>query len=184
MANKSSNILFASEQRELCISLIQLYGSQFSERDRVIFETALMGNLSINEIANQYSLSGTGVRQICEKTFRKLKGYVAASARSATSIIVVEAERRRLSDENEEFRINSALAKEGKATAVQQGFRTPLTELGFGSRLSNAFARHNIKTIADLKQLSTMDVIGMRQVGRSSIRELEDVLEKYWIILG
>lgn len=118
----------------------------------------------------------------CERIFRRLKGHVAASAQSATSILVVEVERRRLKDENEEFKINSALAREGKAKAVQQGFNTPISELGFGSRLSNAFARHNIKTIVDLKQLSTIDIIRMEHVGRSSIREFEDIIEKYCII--
>ena len=140
--------------------------------------------MRISEIASQFDILGNRVRQICEKIFRRPKGHMAASVERAASSEVVEAESKKLRDENEEFRINSALAKEGKPKTVQQGFKTPLTELGFGRRLLNSFSNYNIHTIADLKQMNTMDVIWLPNVGRKSIGELETIVEKYSIGVG
>lgn len=184
MAQKVSNILFAKEQRELCFTLIQLYGNQFSQRDRVIFEMVLRGDSTVNDIANQFNLSGAGVRQICEKTFRRLNSFITSSVKNDAKLQVTEAERIKLRDENEEFRINAALAKDGKISASIQGFKTPLTELGLSKRIIKSLNNYNITTIAGLKQLTFMDFIKLPNIGRTSIAELENVIAKYGITLS
>lgn len=184
MSQKVSNILFAKEQKELCLTLMQLYGNKFSQRDRVVFEMILSGDNTINDIANQFNISGTGVRQICEKTFRRLKGFITTSVKYDAKFQVTEEESHKLKDENEEFKINAALAKDGKTNSSIQSFKTPLTELGLSKRVITILSNYNITTIADLKQLTVMDFIRLPKIGRTSIADFENVLAKYSITLN
>lgn len=73
------------------------------------------------------------------------------------------------------------LESEEKKTDV---LALPLTDIYLSVRSENCLKAENVKTVGDLVKLSRNNLLAVKNLGRKSIREIEEVLAEYGLKLG
>lgn len=161
-------------------SLLGLLTSEsFTEREKEIIEMRWKKHMTLKAIAEHYELTQERIRQLTMKIIRKLylrqNHYIMADPKSICELkdklnkamIAADTYKRKLNEENIEVR---------KVTD-----RMSIVELDTSVRTYNCLKRGGFNYIDELVEIPIGKLANIRNMGRKSLDELLDKLEKFGI---
>ena len=178
--------------------IIELYllraKDSLTAREHEIMYDSLINNVSDESLAKKYDLTYSRIQQLHEKTYSRLR---------LAHRISVDYEK--LKSEYDILRFDVELLKQKKKSlnqylskkedkVVEKNFEHLDLELlnksildfdfDFSVRVKNCLKAHDIETIKDIVVLNRRDFAKMRNLGRKSIDDIDDVLMKYGLQFG
>lgn len=187
----------------------QLYDvlSVLTERGREVIKMRcglVCDPMTYCEIGDRIGVTPEKVRKISQNAFRKLRYkkwdeiMLLFATRSELNIQVAKQGRRiqmleqQLNDASISF---SRVIKALPAKVVEDNpdliciilnptLKTPLRDVNLSVRAFNCLAKAGIDTLNDLIQLTKKDLHKIKSMGNSSIREIEEMLSEYGLILS
>ena len=162
------------------LSLLNLLTSEsFTEREKEIIEMRWKKHMTLKTIAEHYELTQERIRQLTVKIVRKLylrrNHYIMADPKTIyklkdelnKTMIAADTYKRKLNEENVEVR---------KVTD-----RMSIVELDTSVRTYNCLKRSGFNYIDELVGVPITKLANIRNMGRKSLDELLDKLEKFGI---
>ena len=161
--------------------------SGITHRERRVLSD-ILGGLSIESIANDLGLTRERIRQIAYKAVRKsaelinLSKVVNENQKLKTELNEVNLTVTALRERLEKYEKKEQRKSEHRNIVAL--LSTNVRELNVSVRLLNCFAYAGIYTLADAVKLRESDYTKMRNFGKKSLQELEELLESNGLQFG
>jgi len=156
-------------------------------RYRLVIEMRYRDKMTYKAIGERFGVTGSRIGQIREKALRKLRhpsrsrGYILGKdpINRLENLLTAYKE---ATAENESLK--KIIKFKNQSGLTPASFDVTIEELELSVRTFNALKRANIKTLADLMQLSGDDLRKLRGMGRKSFDELNDKVDKYNLVFA
>jgi predicted DNA-binding protein YlxM (UPF0122 family) len=145
-----------------------------SEREAEFFRLYLTEDLTLEEIGKRYDLTRERVRQIYTSSLRKLE-------RNISVFFTIHQ------------RLRNGLAERGmpvKPDKIElkklttEFLQTPLANLGLNVRTLNVMNENKIFTLAELLRYNKSDLLRLKNFGKKSLTDLEEMVRFYNLQFG
>lgn len=163
--------------REAVYNMLLSYQPLFSETELSIIKSLIeVGDISA--VANNYGLSSTRIVQITCKVVRKI--------RNAERYDILFKKIDRLEEENENLKQQLILAGEKVEKVDEKSvlLSKNIVDLPFTVRAINVMKMAGIQTVGDMMSMRQSDLMKLRNMGRKTMRELEEFADKYGLEFG
>ena len=171
----------------------------FTQREKEIFFAVMLDNSTYEKVAQKHGLSNERVRQIVQRSLRKLTHKIPKD------IKYILANHEHLTERKNSFIEENRLLRKIVCTlhlkqkvgfakddediikdVIKALLLTPVSndDLSLSVRTVNSLSADGIKTLYDLVQYSRNDLMKFRNFGVKSLSEIEDVLESFGLSLG
>lgn len=165
--------------REAAYNMLLSYQPLFSETELSIIKSLIeVGDISA--VAANYGLSSTRIAQIACKVVRKIRN----AKRYGTLLDEVD----RLEEENKNLKNQLLLAGEKveieKIVEKSVLLSKNIVDLPFTVRTINVMQRAEIQTVGDMMSFKKSELLRFRNMGKKTLRELEEFADKYGLEFG
>ncbi len=201
----TSNILYSVTIRKYLdyqiffkdlLTELKLSGDFFSQKEILVFSGLWFGNESLENLAKELNLGNERVRQIFEKSKRKLFFGMKQMGRYFVQNNTHRSQVELLTKQNSDhmFSISKLLSviSDLQEKIVERNpnylpptdleiiktklLKMPVTDLDIGVRAQNALRSAEIFTVGDILDKEKNDLCGLRSVGIKTIREINDAI--------
>lgn len=162
------------------------FGERITPREREVLEQIIRLR-PLGEIAKEYNLTETRIKQVFEKALRKMVHFSSEIStrveKTETALAAADETITRLMEENKVLK--TMLGNRVPASAVVPQFlNTPVRDLGLSVRATNCLVAADINTLADLVVKNRYEVVRYRSLGKKSLEEVEGFLKARGLHLG
>ena len=188
--------------RQIVMTLVQLTCDDLTVREKGIISRILDCD-SFDHIAHCYGISYERTRQVFMKGLRKMLRYSdkiqEREKRITDAMDKLQSEKNSLMEENERLKLalidKQADAEEKRKESLAvinsielyrtcKPFTIPLADIGLSVRAFNCCKSKDIRTIGELVSFKQSDLMKLRNFGRKSMNELEELLARYGLRFG
>lgn len=163
--------------REAVYNMLLSYQPLFSETELSIIKSLIeVGDISA--VAANYELSSTRIAQIACKVVRKIRNAKRYGA------LIDEIDR--LEEENENLKNQLLLAGEKVEKVDEKSvlLSKNIVDLPFTVRAINVMKMAEIQTVGDMISMRQSELMKLRNMGRKTMKELEEFADKYGLEFG
>lgn len=148
--------------------------------------------MTLREIGEEYDLTGERIRQIIAKAKRKLRHPSRMTLMKAVQFKTYNNAVEMYNNIRQEYEVmrrtisevNNTKPKEVMLQAKRRVvIRTPLEELGLSVRSLNALQRAGKRTLEDVIRLSREELLSLKNIGHTSIEDIEAAIARYGLKL-
>lgn len=172
----------------VCQTVKELAGALgvLCESEQYVFSDVIDGR-SYEAIGECMTITRERVRQIFQKVLRRtcaaMKSYTqmlneTTELRDAVALLQVEVKEKDKELQLLRQRLELPEPQEPD-TEMRRLLRTPLWDMALSVRVVTCLKSCDIETLGDLVQRSKIDILRIRNLGKKSLRELDDLLGKY-----
>jgi Bacterial RNA polymerase, alpha chain C terminal domain len=186
MANKN-NLLIQDFEKFVSIfcnkELLQIMG--LSERRIQIVTLRVINQMSLLEIGKTFQLPPSLVKQMYDSTIRRMNVAVNTYIQELPKVEKLQDVINGLEVELEVYR-KKYVQQQEMALDVEENpsLLISLEDMGLSARTYNALKRRKFATVYDISKCTIKDLLKTRNFGNCSMRELEEKLEEYGVILS
>lgn len=157
--------------KELVELLCKTTNTNLSDREKYILQASLY--MSIPEIAKDLNLTPVRIRQIFEKSNRRLMAH-------NNRIEELEEENKKLTERayKQHLHIKDLQSNTNKKQSLQSLLNRKLTDFEFSVRVINIFNATDIQTIGDLCGKTRRELMRYRNLGKKGMNEIDLFMDR------
>lgn len=161
-------------------------GEYTQGRNWEILRSLLKTKGNFEYVAEEYGLTRERVRQIANKTMRRLPRYIKYWINLGKRADELNKENERLS--NLTLELQSIIDKNTSLSRIPEKIlstlATPIEDIDFTVRAYNSLKALKVRSLGDIIKYSARELLRMRNLGRHTLGEIEDTLNEHGLHLG
>ena len=147
--------------------------NRLTERERTVLELRYENNLTLAETGKEFGVTRERIRQLEERALRKLSHKEMRDSMKRISFEEYSGLKTEIADLRRKLKYY-----EGSDEDNNENFYLPLEEMDVSVRTFNCFSKKGLKTAGAIAQLSNEEILRVRNLGRKSIREIQNKLDE------